>query len=134
MLFKSDVDWWYYIVIVAVVVVVITALLPTLRGGQLPLSIATIILIASLALPVWLLFSTNYRVDTETLLIKSGPFSWVIPLNEIHSVRPSRSVISSPALSLNRLELTYGDGKSILVSPKNRVAFLTAIGHHTTDL
>jgi hypothetical protein len=32
--------------------------------------------------------------------------------------------VSSPALSLDRLQLSYGKSKSIIVSPKNKSAFV----------
>jgi hypothetical protein len=79
-------------------------------------------------LPVWLLFSTYYVVEANTLKIRSGPFGWSILISEIKSVRPSRSVLSSPALSLNRLEIQYGRGQSILVSPEDIEGFKNAIG------
>jgi hypothetical protein len=38
-------------------------------------------------------------------------------------------VLSSPALSLNRLEIRYGNGKRMLLSPQDAAGFLKAIGH-----
>jgi hypothetical protein len=79
---------------------------------------------------VWTLLSTFYVVDSESLFVRSGPFRWNIPYSSIKSVRPSRNPLSGPALSFDRLEITY-DGYSVLyISPKPREAFLTALRAH----
>ena len=130
MIFKSAVDWWYYVMIIVVAIVVLFAIVPPIGSGHLSIPLGGAIVLLSLGLPVWLLFSTSYRVDAESLLVKSGPFSWAIPLAEVQSVVPSRSPVSSPALSLDRLEIRYGSGKSILVSPVDREAFLEAVDRH----
>lgn len=128
MLFKSAVDWWYYLLIIVIAIVLLVIMGPAIRSGQLSILPALGILLLPLGLPIWLLFSTDYRVSGETLHIRTGPFSWKIPLAEIHSVEPSRSPLSSPALSLDRIEIHYGKSKQILISPADREGFLEAIG------
>ncbi len=131
MKFKSAVDWWYYLVIVAATVIVLFAVIPLVRSGELSIVFGAATIIVSLGLPVWLLFSTNYQIDAKSLRIRSGPFVWTIALDEIQSIAPSKSVLSSPALSLNRLEILYGRGKRILVSPANPVEFVAAVNQAT---
>ena len=135
MRFKSRVDWWYYLAIIISAVVVIIAVLPAIQNGQLSPAMALFILLLALAIPIWLLWSTDYRVIDETLRVRSGPFYWSIPLNEIRGVNPSRSLIASPALSLDRLAIHYGSGKKLLVSPADKASFLQAIRQdmHLTD-
>jgi hypothetical protein len=79
---------------------------------------------------LWLLSSTYYQVEAEVLEIHSGPFHWSVALSDIQSVRPSRSLLSAPApaLSLDRLELRCASGRQLLVSPRDRMGFLDAIG------
>lgn len=129
MTFKSNVDNWYYAVIVGVTVIVLFSVVVPMLSGHLSLLLGAAILLLSLGLPLWLLFSTQYLVDTESLYVKSGPFSWTIALTDIQSVTPSKAAWSSPALSLDRLEIRYGDRKRLLVSPKDRAAFIDAVGH-----
>jgi hypothetical protein len=127
--FRSAVDWWFYAVIAVAVAVAVVAVLPVMATGspgQIAFGVGT--LLFAVGLPLWLLFSTEYRVVEQALLVRSGPFRWTIPLAEISSVRESNSALSSPALSLKRLEVKYGGGKSILVSPADRDGFLAAIG------
>lgn len=129
MVFKSAVDAWFAAVMIASAVIVVVAVVPVLAFvPPLALVLVGFSLLASVGLPIWVLLTTDYRVEGPTLAIRSGPFKWKVPLSEIDSVRESRSWLSSPALSLRRLEVRYGAGKSILVSPKDREGFLRAIG------
>ena len=105
--FRSAVDGWF--IALALVLPAVTALV-------------------AVGLPVWLMVSTVYRVAGGMLTIRSGPFRWVIPLAEIETVKPSRSLLSSPALSMRRLEIRYAGGRSILVSPTDPERFLRALG------
>ena len=80
-----------------------------------------------LALIVGMLRSTRYEVADREVIVRSTPFRWRIEIESIESIRPSRSPASSPALSLDRLEIRYGGGRTLLVSPKDREGFLAAV-------
>lgn len=75
-------------------------------------------------LPLWILLTTKYTIIGSTLNIHSGPVNFDIDIKSIQSITPTRNGRSSPALSLDRLEITYGDGRSVLVSPKDPVLFV----------
>ncbi|WP_424522499.1 PH domain-containing protein [Rubrivirga sp.] len=78
---------------------------------------------------LWLLLSTKYTVDDNTLVVQSGPFKWQIPKDEITGIAPSNSMLSSPALSLDRFRITYARGRShLLVSPSDKAGFIEALG------
>ena len=87
----------------------------------------TVLLLAD-GLVLWIFLSTYYDIDGNTLTIHSGPLSWNIPISEIDDVQPSRFLISGPALSLNRLEICYQQGKKLRISPKHQAEFLNALG------
>jgi hypothetical protein len=77
---------------------------------------------------LWVLYGTKYTVTSDRLEARSGPFRFQVPLLEIDSVEPSRNPLSSPACSLDRLDIRYGRGRRhILVSPRDKVAFLRAL-------
>lgn len=128
--FRSAVDGWLWAVFGISTTVSIAALVPVF-ALRVPWgwAFALVTLGLGVGLPLWLFRSTAYVVDDTTLRIRSGPFRWSVPLAEIREVRPSRSPLSSPALSLDRLEIRYGRGSAILVSPADRAGFLAAIGH-----
>lgn len=85
------------------------------------------IVLVTLVLPIWLLLDTNYTVTGEELRIRSGPFRWRISLNEVRAVSPSRSWLSSPALSLDRIRVQYGAARSVLVSPREKQRFVDCL-------
>ncbi|MDX1605745.1 MAG: PH domain-containing protein [Candidatus Competibacterales bacterium] len=86
-----------------------------------------LVLFAAVAFPVWLLRSTYYRFDEDHLHIRSGPFRWNVPFQQIQGVEPTRNPLSSPALSLDRLRIDYGRGRSIMVSPQDKRRFLNRL-------
>lgn len=127
--FKSAVGPFYYGVLLFVIVITAVAFIPAWeQQGEALLFPFLITVIFGCGLPVWLLVATDYTVTLEELKIRCGPFKWTIKRNEIRSIKPSRNLISSPALSLNRLEIRYGSHKSILVSPADRFGFYQALG------
>ena len=71
--------------------------------------------------------NTCYVIDVGTLRIRSGPFRWTIPLADIVEITPSRNPLSSPALSLDRLKISLGKRKFVLVSPEDKAGFIRAI-------
>ena len=87
-------------------------------------AIVSLVFLPLVGLPVWILATTNYSITTNEIAIRSGPFSWKIPFRDITAVERSISRRSGPALSMDRLRVDYGQGKSILISPENKDAFL----------
>ena len=85
------------------------------------------IVVLTLGLPLWLLLDTRYTVTADKLQICSGPFRWCIALSEVREVSPSRSWLSSPALSLDRLRVQYGVARSVLVSPREKQRFVDCL-------
>lgn len=89
--------------------------------------LVAIILLSVLGLPIWLLARTYYTFEGTDLVVRSGPFNWRIPLEQIRGVEPTRSPLSNPALSLDRLRIDYGSNGSIMVSPADKEGFLRQI-------
>jgi hypothetical protein len=75
-------------------------------------------------LPAWTLLSTRYTLTDNTLLVRSGPFAWRIALREVAQIAATRDSGSSPALSLDRLRIEYGDGRALMISPAEKARFL----------
>ncbi|WP_071394810.1 PH domain-containing protein [Bacillus tuaregi] len=73
---------------------------------------------------LWMLYSTYYLVTETHLIIRFGPFKQVIPLDSIKSVQNTNSPLSGPALSMKKIEIKYGKYDSVLISPKDREAFM----------
>jgi len=128
--FRSKVDWWLRLVLAFVIVGQFGAVGSVILEQSDPLAttVTIFICLASLALFASVLLGTSYAVDRGTLLVRCGPFRWKVPLDSITAVERTRSPLSSPALSLDRLRIRYGKRRQIMVSPADRSGFLKAIG------
>jgi hypothetical protein len=126
--FPSKVDRWLLVVLaVAGLACVVAALAAGVAGGAVGWLLGGLILVLGTGLPFWVLGWTRYTLTASDLVVRSGPFRWQVPLNEIRTVVPTRSPLSSPALSLDRLRIDYGQSRWLMVSPKDREGFLRAL-------
>ena len=133
--FKSKIDRWVFVLLVVVIITEAWAIgTAAMQAGDPLVTTVTILVgIAVVALLVWLLVGTHYTVDRGTLRIVSGPFRWTVPVDQIMSVEATRSPLSSPALSLDRLRIRYGNRRRIMISPADKAGFLEAIGHELSS-
>jgi purine-cytosine permease-like protein len=128
--FKSKIDRWIFVLLIVVIIVQIVAVGSAAIQARDPLITTGMIflMIGVVGLMVWLLLGTYYTVDRGVIKVVSGPFRWKIPIDQITSVTATKSPLSSPALSLDRICIRYGKRRRIMISPADRAAFLTAIG------
>jgi hypothetical protein len=128
--YKSKIDAWLVWVLTASAVLPVIAVAASAGFNRARLVEAWPILLilgVSFAFVLWVFLATSYAFDGRALLVRSGPFRWRVPLDTVESVRPSRNPLSSPALSIDRLEVRYGGGKVLLISPREREAFLAEL-------
>jgi hypothetical protein len=78
---------------------------------------------------VWHVFSnTFYSIENENLIIKSGFLVNIeIDIRNIKEISESNNILSSPALSLDRIEIGYNKFDTILISPKDKTRFIETI-------
>ena len=133
--FNSKIDRWLLYILIAVIVfeVVVLGIAATQAGD--PIAALSIIVTALLIVVLIgsLLVRTHYTVTGNTLRIASGPFGWKVPIDQIESVKATRNPLSSPALSLDRLQIRYGNGRRVLVSPADKTGFLKAIDQELVE-
>ena len=74
----------------------------------------------------WIWFGTYYEFVGDFLVSHTGPFKESLRLDRILSVRATSNMLSSAALSRNRLEIRYGTKayQITLVSPLDHEGFL----------
>jgi hypothetical protein len=129
--YVSKRDGWLVGVIWTGAAVTVLALASTLSFARAdPLALRILIglgMLAAAGLGPWILYGTDYTLQREHLLVRSGPFRWRIRYAEISRVEPSASPRSSPACSLDRLLIQYGQ-RRILVSPLDCAAFVRRLG------
>ncbi len=131
MTYKSKKDTW-------ILVVILGSMLATVFAGAALIlftpeiwlrSIGLVIMFASL-IPILLTTPVSYTIDGYNLHVRGGYQHWMIPLQNILAVYPSRNWIASPALSMDRLEIAYKDwdGTSLLlISPERTDQFLNEL-------
>jgi hypothetical protein len=133
MKFPSKKDWWLTIIIWGTMVFAMGSGIYSLIFEESKFIDFVIVLILAVMLPVfllWMWLTTYYVLDENNLVIKYGPFKKIIPLNTIKSVKMTMNPLSSPALSLKRLEIIYGQYNMVLISPKDRDEFMKILSKH----
>lgn len=69
---------------------------------------------------------TRYTIDGDILRIKCGVFiDDRVKIANIKSIKKSRSVLSAPALSTDRIMITVSRRDKILISPRDRAGFIS---------
>ena len=129
--FRSKIDLWLIALIVGIPLMLLEFVLDGsgLEDSFVDLLAVVVLVIASIFF-ICLYFTTSYLITAEALLVKSGPFSWVVPLREISTIEPTRRPAPGPALSLDRLLISYGGDSELIVSPADKAGFMTALKRH----
>ena len=128
MRFSSKIDLWIWTTLVLTLSACVFAVWTVgVRGSAMAIAAVLAVCVLALGLPVWIVLGTRYEFAEHDLLICSGPFRWRVPLEQVRAVAPSRSVLSAPALSLDRLRIAYGRAGSILISPRDKLQFLSEL-------
>ncbi len=113
-------------IIAAPIVIIFTMVIPTFIVNKIWSGLAVNCAVFLFVLHMYL--TTRYTINQGHLHIVSGfLYKKEIPLYSIISITPSRNPISSPTFSLDRLEIRYGTGDYVLISPKQKEDFLREI-------
>lgn len=117
--FRSRIDWWLAAILIFVAVAPIVS---ACINGVFDLWTVVI------SLFILSLFRTVYVVNDSKLRVWVG----VIPygkkeIGQIKLVHRTSSLISSPALSIDRLAITFVNGDRLIISPKDREEFVAAL-------
>lgn len=83
---------------------------------------------------VWIWFGTSYRIESETIKIKNGPFKWMVKIQDINSISKRRSLLATPSLSVDRLVLHYDKYGEMLLSPKDESEFIELLLTKNTQI
>lgn len=115
--YYSRIDFWVYLVIALPLV----SLYPSVMAGDW----LTVGVVGIVALFILSLLRTVYTIDDKALRVRCGFIPYPsMQVADIVSVRLTRSVFSSPALSLDRIAVTTLQGRQLVISPKERVDFV----------
>ncbi|MBA2875128.1 PH domain-containing protein [Thermaerobacillus caldiproteolyticus] len=132
MYFPSKKDIWMAIIIwLSIFVFIIppifaiepigVIMLPSILNNKL---ITMIIMIVPALLLSWIWFDTGYKIEESKIMVKSGPYRKTINIKEISSVRTTKNPFAAPALSMDKIEINYGNFEIVTISPKNKDEFI----------
>ena len=129
MRFVSKVDGWIIPLFVVAIAGMLFAFVAVITGdtpmwARIGFSGVSVVFCAVL---FSILKSTFYVVENGELRIFSGPFRWKVAVADIVDIKPTRNPLSSPALSFDRLKVSYGTHRFVLVSPADKDGFIRAI-------
>ena len=127
--FTSKIDLWLAFLILGSGLLLI--LVPVWEWIYNDSSTRRILFISLLTIPgsillLLIFFNIKYSLSEDELFVKNGFSTQSIPLKDITHIIPTNSMLSAPALSLDRIEIKYKGG-SIVISPKDKEGFYRAI-------
>ncbi len=108
-------------------VVPLSLILATVAGIMIiaKLWIGLILVMAASLFCIHMFLTTFYRVVGHTLEISCGfLFNITIDIHDIKTIGETRNPISSPAASIDRLDIGYGKKDHVLISPKDKQGFI----------
>ena len=133
MKFKTKIDWWMHLVLASMPLTNIWIFFLWIQDGEIITLLCTafiLLLNVLLIIPMWV--NTYYVLDEDELHVKCYPFiNEKIPYASIKSIKETRSLFASAALSLDRIEIVYGIGGRIMISPQNKQEFLRQLEQRT---
>ncbi|MBK7107415.1 MAG: PH domain-containing protein [Ignavibacteriae bacterium] len=86
-----------------------------------------IIFICAIGLSVWIWNSTNYKIEKGELFIKSWILRKYVKIENILKVRKTNNILSSYALSSERLEITEKSKNRFYIAPKDFNTFISEL-------
>lgn len=126
--FPTKKDIWFYLIIWGLVIFMM--LFYIFGGKPVGWQLITynsipgyIISVLILTLLLWIWFGTSYKIEREFLKLKYGPFKSKIKIDEITKIRRTKSILTAPSLSVDRLAIHYSNYAVINISPKNESEF-----------
>lgn len=125
MWYRSKIDWFLALPFAVLFGTGTYILWSAWRGGEQSFG-RILVAIAFVVFPMWSILGTWYRIKGDTLFIRC---LWVhrrVPIPTISSIEETDNPWANPALSLDRLLITYGKN-AVLISPKRKREFLSEI-------
>lgn len=128
MKYYSKIDLWYKILISIVIIILLTSLIMLIfTFRNIESLFAIIIIIPIIAFLLSLTLNTYYEFKDDYLYCRSGIFVERIKYKDIKSVKKSKNMLSSMALSRDRIEIKTSDNiftGLTYISPVNQDEFL----------
>lgn len=116
--YKSKIDWWLGLVLVYPIFRSIQSIIEGEWYGYLGL-------LLTLLLIVFVSKTTRYIIAEYRLIVKCMFIvNDKIEISKIRKIEKTNSILSSPALSLDRIAVFYNKYDEVYISPKDKQAFV----------
>ncbi len=125
--YDSKVDVWLAAILVLPPAAMLTMLVMGMMAGNFQTTAVGLVgAVFITAMYFGLIFPMRYGINDQHLVVRSGLIRRAIRLQDITHVVPTHNPLSSPALSLDRLWIQFGEGlfQSTMISPAERQTFL----------
>ena len=117
-IYKSKIDWWLGLVLVYPIFRSIVSIIEGKWIGYLGIVLCFLFI-------VFISKSTRYIIDENQLIVKSMFIvNCKIEISRIKKIEKTNSILSSPALSLDRMAIMYNKFDEVYISPKDKQAFI----------
>ncbi|WP_197739813.1 PH domain-containing protein [Pedobacter sp. BS3] len=99
-----------------------------MTASEKPHWIGPAILLPVIIFIVHVFLTTNYTIKDDELTIKCGFLpNKTVDIKTIKKITETNNPLSSPATSIDRLEISYGKFDSVIISPKLKMEFINDI-------
>jgi len=117
-IYKSKVDWWLGLVLVYPIFRSVASIIEGEWIGYIGIVICLLFI-------VFISKSTRYIISENYLIVKCMFIvNDKIEISKIRKIEKTNSILSSPALSLDRIAIKFNKYDEVYISPKERQAFI----------
>lgn len=72
--------------------------------------------------------TTSYTILEDKLIVRCGVlFKRTVDIKAIKKISETRNLMSAPAASIDRLELSYNKFDSVIISPRDKIGFIKQV-------
>jgi hypothetical protein len=113
------------VIILPIIILFVYSLYNCIIYNDLIVNILLLILFLTI---LYLIFNIIYTIENQNLNVKFGfLFNKNIDVNKISKISETNDLSSSPAASIDRLEILYNKYETVLVSPKDKKGFIQSL-------
>lgn len=119
--FKSKIDWWLALLLLYPIFLSVSSMIEGKWHGFLGF--------VGIIFFIWFVSkSTRYIVDGNLLIVKCMFIvNEKIEINKIRKIEKTNSILSSPALSLDRIAIKYNKFDEVYISPQEKQFFVNEL-------
>jgi len=124
--YRSKIDWSLGVLLVVPLVAAFGTAIALQFGGDANAAIVGwMALLGVVTLYVVVVWPVAYELTDDAIVVRFGLLRWRIAYRSLRGVKPTRNIVASPALSLDRLAIDTGGSLAPMISPADRNDFLT---------